>query len=189
MTDPATTAPADERNSTDSANSPADGDSVTTLTTEAAQKRISELEAQVKDKEGRYVYLYAEFENYKKRMIKERSDLIKFGWESVARDLLEVIDNLERALAHMPATTDKTLSEGLKMVFRQFRATLEKQGVQAVATLKHAFNPELHEAVSTEDSEHPAGTVVQEHTAGYTLHGRLLRPARVVVSSGNQTAT
>ena len=95
-------------------------------------KRIQELEAQVKEKEQKYVYLYADFENYKKRMVKERSDLMKFGWEAGARELLEVIDNLERALAHMPKTGDaahKTLEDGIKMVLNQFRAVLEKQGV------------------------------------------------------------
>lgn len=149
-------------------------------------KRIQDLEAQVKDKEAKYLYLYAEFENFKKRAIKERSDLIKFGWESLARELLQVIDNLERALAHMPASTDKTLIDGLHMVLNQFRATMQQGGVHAIEAVEKPFDPNFHEAVAQAESEHPEGTIVQEHAKGYTLHGRLLRPARVVVSTGRK---
>lgn len=148
------------------------------------QKKVEELEAQLKDKDAKYLYLYAEFENFKKRTIKERSDLMKFGWESQARELLQVIDNLERALAHMPASTDKTLTEGLHMVINQFKATLQKGGVERVAGIDSPFDPNLHEAVAQEPSEAPAGTILKEHQGGYTLHGRLLRPSRVVISSG-----
>ena len=150
-------------------------------------QRVQELEAQLKEKEQKYVYLYADFENYKKRMVKERSDLMKFGWESGARELLEVIDNLERALAHMPKSNEpahKTLEDGIKMVLNQFRAVLEKQGVLHIKTDGGAFDPNLHEAVGQEASEHPQGHIVREETKGYTIHGRLLRPSRVIISAG-----
>ena len=151
-----------------------------------AGARVSELETQLRDEKNRYLYLYAEFENFKKRALKERSDAIKFGWEPVARELLEVLDNLERALDHMPAETSKTLVEGLRLVANQFRATLEKQGVQKIDSRGQAFDPHLHEAVGQEPSESPEGTVTQEALRGYTLHGRLLRPSRVVISSGGK---
>lgn len=154
---------------------------------EAAEKRIAELEAQVKEKEAKYLYLYADFENFKKRAVKERSDLVKFGWESVARELLQVIDNLERAIHHMPPGTDKTLADGIQMVLNQFRAALAHQGVQTIETAAKPFDPNLHEAVGQESSDQPEGTVIQEHQKGYTLHGRLLRPARVIVSAGKNT--
>ncbi len=148
------------------------------------QKRVQELEAQLKEKENKYLYLYAEFENFKKRVTKERSDLLKFGWESLARDLLQIIDNLERALTHMPATTDKTLAEGLKMVLNQFKATLQTHGVHPIETHDKNFDPNVHEAIGEEESKHPAGQIVQEQVRGYTIHGRLLRPSRVIVSRG-----
>jgi molecular chaperone GrpE len=160
-------------------------------TSSPLETKIQELEAQLKEKEQKYVYLYADFENFKKRAVKERSDLLKFGWESAARSLLEVIDNLERALAHMPKTPNgsesaahKTLEEGLKMVLNQFKAVLEKQGVQAVSTELQMFDPNLHEAVGQESSDKPHGQVLKEETKGYTIHGRLLRPARVIISGG-----
>jgi molecular chaperone GrpE len=150
-------------------------------------QKIQELEAQLKEKEQKYIYLYADFENYKKRMVKERSDLIKFGFESGARELLEVIDNLERALAHMPKSIEpahKTLEDGIKMVLNQFRAVLEKQGVLHIKTEDLTFDPNIHEAVGQEASEHPQGHIVREETKGYTIHGRLLRPSRVIISAG-----
>jgi len=150
--------------------------------------RIRELEEQVKEKENKYLYLYADFDNFKKRAAKERSDLLKFGWEPVASELLQVVDNLERALQHAPANTDKNLLMGLEMVLNQFRGTLQKQGVQTIEASEKAFDPNLHEAVAEEESQLPAGMVVKEHSRGYTLHGRLLRPARVVVSSGTKAS-
>ncbi len=152
---------------------------------EELKKRVAELEAQVKEKESRYLYLYADFENFKKRTVKERSDLLKYGWESIAREFLQVADHLELAIEHAPNGADKNLVDGLQMVLSQFRSTLQKQGVQAIETAKQNFDPNFHEAIAQEPSSEPAGTILREQGKGYTLHGRLLRPARVVVSGGN----
>ncbi|MBI2712322.1 MAG: nucleotide exchange factor GrpE [Bdellovibrio sp.] len=151
---------------------------------ETQMKKIADLEAQIKEKEAKYLYLYADFDNFKKRAVKERSDLIKFGWESLARELLQTVDNLERAVSHIPQGSDPSLAEGLNLVLAQFKASLSKYGVQNIDCLKMEFDPNLHEAIGQEPSELPSGTVVREHTRGYTLHGRLLRPARVSISSG-----
>jgi molecular chaperone GrpE len=149
-----------------------------------AEKRIAELEAQVKEKENKYLYLYAEMENLKKRVAKERSDLLRYGWEPVARDLLQTVDNLERALAHVPPGSDAAFVNGLNLILNEFKTTLNRQGIQHVETHQRAFDPNFHEAVGQEPSDQPEGTIVKEHVRGYTLHGRLLRPARVVVSGG-----
>jgi molecular chaperone GrpE len=147
-----------------------------------------DLEAQLKEKDAKYLYLYAEFENYKKRSFKELQDARKFGWENVGRDLLQVLDNLERALAHTPPETDKNLMIGLQMVIQQFKQTLQRNGVEEIPTVGKPFDPNVAEAVGQEPSELPAGTVTQEQLKGYMLHGRLLRPARVLVSSGNSAS-
>ena len=147
-----------------------------------SQKKIEELEAQLKEKEQKYVYLYAEFDNYKKRVIKERSDLLKFGWESLALDLLQVIDNLERAISHIPEGADKAVAEGIRMVLNQFTSALQRQNVQPIESVNKPFDPHLHEAVGSEASEQASGTILREQLKGYMLHGRLLRPARVIVS-------
>lgn len=148
------------------------------------QKQVLDLEAQTKEKENKYVYLYADFDNFKKRSIKERSDLIKFGWESVARDLLQTVDNLERALEHVPPGMDKNFISGIQMVLGELKTTLQKQGIERVESVGKDFDPNLHEAVGQEKSELPSGKIVREFAGGYTLHGRLLRPARVTISQG-----
>jgi molecular chaperone GrpE len=143
-----------------------------------------ELEKKLKEAEQKHVYLYAEFENFKKRALREQQETIKFGWKNVAANLLEVLDNFERALTFAKPDGDPDLVTGLKMVSQQFKSVLEKQGVTEIQTADQAFNPELHEAVGQIPSEKPAGIIVQEQQKGYTLHGRLLRPSRVLISTG-----
>ncbi|MBI4925262.1 MAG: nucleotide exchange factor GrpE [Bdellovibrio sp.] len=152
-------------------------------TSNQAQK-LETLEHQLAEKENKYVYLYAEFENFKKRAQKEKIELLQFGWEKIAYELIIVLDNLERALQH---TQDSQLINGLKMVLNQLKNTIEKHGVKALETLHKPFDPNLHEAIGTEPSDHTAQTITQEQMKGYTLHGRLLRPARVILSQGPQS--
>jgi molecular chaperone GrpE len=149
--------------------------------------KIAKLEEQVKAEQQKYVYLYADFDNYKKRVARERDDLLKYGFEKAARDVLQVADNLQRAVDHIPESTDKTLRSGVQMVLDQLNQTLQRHGVEAVASAGKPFDPNLQEAVGQQPSESPAGTVIQEHQKGYVLHGRLLRPARVVISAGPAT--
>jgi molecular chaperone GrpE len=165
-------------------NAAAHGNGAAAAETTPPEGRIAQLEEQVKEKENKYLYLYADFENFKKRVVKERSDLLKFGWERAARDLLNVVDNMERALQHAPEATDSNLLMGLKMVLTELYGTLEKQGIKRVEAVGRSFDPNLHEAVESVASDQPAGSIVKEHTSGFTLHGRLLRPARVAVSKG-----
>jgi molecular chaperone GrpE len=152
------------------------------------EARIQTLEAELKEEKNKFLYLYADFENHKKRVVKERSDLLKFGWEKVARDLLPVMDNLERAVEFMPESTDKNLKQGIEMVLSQFRGTLEKQGVSIITTENQDFNPEIHEAMTQEPSPLPSGKITRSLEKGYLLHGRLLRAAKVVISLGTPGA-
>ncbi len=154
---------------------------------EAQATPVAELEKRLKDAEQKHIYLYAEFENFKKRAIREQQEAAKFGWKNTALDLLEILDNFERALLFAKPDADPALVDGIKMVSQQFKATLEKQGVAAIPTSGQAFNPDLHEAVGQLPNDLPAGTIVQEQQRGYTLHGRLLRPARVLLSAGPKT--
>jgi molecular chaperone GrpE len=148
------------------------------------QDPLAALQAELKEEEAKYLYLYADFDNFKKRTQKERGELLRFGFESAARELLQVIDNLNRALSHIPQGTDKNLVLGLQMVLGQFTGIMEKQGVLPITSLGSPFDPNLHEAITEEPSDQPKGIVIREEMKGYTLHGRLLRPARVAVSSG-----
>ncbi len=146
--------------------------------------KIAELEAALKEERNKYLYLYADFENFKKRAVKERADAMKFGWERIAGEILGVVDNLERAVEFMPKEVDANLKTGIEMTVSQFRAVLEKQGVALIPTDGLPFNPELHEAMGQELASLPSGHVTKTLVKGYTLHGRLLRPAKVVISAG-----
>jgi molecular chaperone GrpE len=149
------------------------------------------LKAELEEQKKKYLYLYAEFETYKGRVIKERSELVKFGSENIIREMLVVVDNLERALEHAQgnqsdATLDhyKSLVTGIEMVRNEFRNTLSKFGVKPIEAMGQKFDPEKHEAMGSEKSSSAEeGSVIKEFQKGYTLHGRLLRPARVVVAA------
>ena len=126
----------------------------------------------------------ADLENVKKRAARDRIDAIKFGVESLARDLLPMVDGLERALQHGAGTADNTsLVQGVELTLRGVRDVLQRNGVTRIATEGQPFDPTLHEAVAHQESaEHAPNTVMQEHQAGYLLHDRLLRPALVTVA-------
>jgi molecular chaperone GrpE len=147
------------------------------------QTELEQLRASLKEQQSKYLYLYAEFENYKKRTIRERSDLLKFGHEGFARELLQVSDNFDRALEHTENV--EALVTGLKLVKQQLKDSLSRFSVLEVNSVGTKFDPQLHEAVGQEKSDNGQedGTVIREHQKGYTIHGRLLRPARVVIAS------
>ena len=118
------------------------------------------------------------------RRVRDQSDAQRrFAHEPVARDLLEVIDNLERALDAWPEGADTEHVAGVRMILGQLLAVLQRHGVQRLDAVGRPFDPAEHEAVATEPSaEHPEHTVLSEWSGGYRLHDRLLRPARVVLA-------
>lgn len=146
---------------------------------------IKEEENEVEELSKKYLRLAADFENYKKRMSKERTDSVAYGNEELIKELLNVLDNLQRALEHTEQQDDaKPIIDGVKLVQKQFLSSLEKFGVQAIDASKgKEFDPKLHQAIEhAESSEIAPGLVLSEMLPGYTLKDRLLRPALVVVS-------
>jgi molecular chaperone GrpE len=150
---------------------------------ETLEAKLEAKEKEAQDNYDRFVRLSAEFENFKKRMEKEKTDAYKFGTENLIKELLPVLDNLERAIDHGEAKDPQGLLEGVDMTLKGFLTALEKIGVSPVDATGKEFDPNLHEAVMVqEDAHHPAGTVLTQLQKGYTLHSRLIRPAMVVVS-------
>ncbi|MEW6614498.1 MAG: nucleotide exchange factor GrpE [Thermodesulfobacteriota bacterium] len=148
----------------------------------------------VKEKEAaenfdRLLRTQAEFENYKKRMEKERADTIRFCNENLIRDLLPIVDNLEMALKHGENSSpdnSKSLIEGVEMVLNQFMKSLEKFGVTSFSSVGEKFDPNRHEAMmQVESDEYEASSVISEFQKGYFLNGRLLRPAKVTVTTSS----
>ena len=138
--------------------------------------------------EDRYLRVNAEFENYKKRMIKESSDRFKYFNHDLIKELLPSLDNLERAISHAKnENTDvDSMIVGLEMVNKMTHEVFEKFGVSRVSTIGEEFDPNIHQAVGVVDSDSaPENHVVEECLGGYLLHGRIIRPAMVRVSGKN----
>ena len=151
---------------------------------EAPESESQKLQSQVEKFKNDFLYLRAEFENYKRHAIKERSELIKFGAERLAKDFLGVLDNFERALtSNVSADNFATFKQGVEMTANELRSLLTKHGVNEHVAEGLPFDPSVHEALTSEVNEElPAGHVSRVFQKGYKMHDRLLRPAQVVVS-------
>ncbi len=131
-----------------------------------------------------YLYLRADFDNFKKAAIRERSELVKYGAERVVVDLLDLLDNFDRALAlELTPENMGSFKEGLALTRGAFQKMLSKFGVTAVESLGQPFDPNMHEALSSEETDNLApGHITQEFKKAYKLHDKLIRPAQVVVA-------
>ncbi len=139
------------------------------------------LQAEVEGLRGRLLRTLADFENYRKRTERERQELRRYALFEVMRELVAVVDNLERATAAGGAAED--LRAGVEMIGRQLRELLRRHGVTEIEALGRPFDPSVHEAVSREeDPQVTTPTVVDELQRGYRMHDRLLRPAMVRVA-------
>ncbi len=152
---------------------------------ENEESEVQEEENEFEELNKQYLRLAADFENYKRRMSKDREDSIAYGNEELIKEMLNILDNLERALEHTEHQSDaKPVIDGVKLVQKQFLNTLEKFGVKTVDASKGSeFDPMMHQAIDHAESDEIApGLVLMEMLPGYTLKDRLLRPAMVVVS-------
>jgi len=148
---------------------------------------VERLEREIVDLRDRSIRTLADFDNYRKRAERERSELRRYAIAEPMRDLLEVVDNLERAAAAGGSADD--LKQGVEMILRQLHEALRRHGVAAFDSLDEPFDPAVHEAVSRQVSAEAAEpTVSAELQKGYRLHERLLRPARVVVAVPEEEA-
>jgi molecular chaperone GrpE len=127
----------------------------------------------------------ADFENYKKRAAREKEDAIKYANSSVLQRLVSILDNFELGLAAAKTESERSpIYSGMVLVQKQLNDLLEENGLQAIEAEGKKFDPNLHEAIAHEPSESPEGTAIRQARRGYRFKDRLLRPARVVVSSG-----
>jgi molecular chaperone GrpE len=152
---------------------------------EALQRELAETRDQL-------MRVAAEFDNFKKRMEREKSKLLKYAGENILRDLLTTMDNLDRAVDQGNATTAddegkrlQSMLQGVELTRKGLVTTLERYGVEPLNAIGLAFNPDEHDALTMEASvETPANHVVREFARGYRFKDRVLRHAQVVVSSG-----
>jgi molecular chaperone GrpE len=154
-----------------------------TETEEKGKTEIERLKEEVQEINEKYLRLYAEFENYKKRVNKDKEELIKYGNESLIYELLPVIDNLEMAIKHATSNVNESLIQGVEITLKELKKTLEKFGLIQIEAENKPFDPQYHHAMSqVERDDIEENMVVEELRKGYMLKDKVLRPSFVTVS-------
>jgi molecular chaperone GrpE len=152
-------------------------------------QKAAALAKELGELQDRYLRLAAEFDNYRKRVVRERAEVIRTAHEGLLLEFLPVLDNLERALAAARSSApssraNERVIEGVEITLRLFKGVLEKAGVKEIESVGREFDPTVHHAVEqVETTDHPENTVMEEVLRGYLLEGRVLRPALVKVSA------
>jgi molecular chaperone GrpE len=148
---------------------------------QALTEQLNAAQAEALENRDHYLRARADLDNFRKRAQREKEDLLKFSNETILRELLPVIDNLERALQHAATDGEKGLLQGVELTLGQFSKVLEKFNVVAIEPLGEIFDSARHEAMGQiESAEQPPNTIVQLLQKGYLLNDRLLRPAMVL---------
>ena len=150
------------------------------------EKQLADLQQQLEHEKKEYLFLMADFENFRKRTLKEKADLIKNGAESAMRDLLPVVDDLERALDAINKGGDlDSLKEGVDLIYNKFVKYLESQHVTAIDSTGKDFDTDVHEAVTMFPAPDPSmkGKVIDTTIKGYMINDKVLRHAKVVVGN------
>ncbi len=149
-----------------------------------AEKEIEELKKQVEKEKKEYMFLMAEFENFRKRTMKEKAELIKNGGEKVLKGLLPILDDFERGIKAASESKEATsLKEGMELIYNKLKQYLDQNGVKEMDPSDDNFDTELHEAISVVPvpEEEKKGKILDTVQKGYTLNGKVLRHAKVVV--------
>lgn len=149
---------------------------------EGAQ-RLEALQAELEESRNRYLRLAADFENYKKRARQEQDDTRAYATLVLVEHLLPVLDDFTRVLEHAPEGVDEVWLKGVTLTAQKLKEALGSAGLEAIEAMGAPFDPKLHEAIGSEESEeHPDDTVILELRRGYRLRERVVRPALVKVS-------
>ncbi|MCI0548424.1 MAG: nucleotide exchange factor GrpE [Candidatus Rokubacteria bacterium] len=156
-----------------------------------AATQVEELSARLVETEDRLLRLQADFDNFRRRALKEREESLRYGHQNLVKELLSTVDNLDRAIDHVRKSEGEDfdgLLKGVELVRKELLAALAKYEVAEIEAQGKLFSPALHEAMAkVPDSSVPPGTVLEVLQRGYQLRDRLLRPARVVVAAAGAT--
>lgn len=153
---------------------------------EGFRNRAIELEDKLEAAQDKYLRLFSEYDNYRKRTARERTDLVKHAAEEVITALLPVVDDLERAChSGGESGTEGDCHEGIRLIVQKLKAILRQKGVEEIPTAGQIFDTDYHEAIThvPAGEEKQKGLIVEEALKGYTLNGKVIRYARVVVAS------
>ena len=148
------------------------------------EEELVKVKAKAEEQYDQLMRLQAEYDNYRKRTLKEKTEIIKYATEGLVGELLPILDNFDRALSAAKVTSDfDSFSQGVEMIFRQIEAALGKEGLKAIDAVGQPFDPNIHEAVlQVATDEHPENIILEELQKGYFLKEKVLRPSMVKVS-------
>jgi len=150
------------------------------------QVELETAKQEAKETHDRFLRVSAEFENYKKRSTREMDDFRKYANQSLIKEMLAVVDNLERALnsSNGNSSIDKCMADGVNLTLKEILKVFEKFNVKPIESIGQPFDPTFHQAMMKEETdEHPENTIITELQKGYLIHDRLLRPSMVVVAA------
>lgn len=158
------------------------------VTIKQLQEELKAREEEIKSLNDRLLRVLAEFENYKKRSTKEKSELLQYATDEMSREMLRTVDTLELAIKHARETSQaEGIIEGIEMTLKQLLKSLERFGVSGFNSRGEKFDPNRHEAMlQVESADHEPNTIIDEAQKGYFLRDRLLRPAQVTVTKEPQ---
>ena len=162
---------------------PLQEDAENTSEPQSMETELDSLKKQVQEANDKYLRLYAEFDNFRRRSIKEKSEILQTAGKDVMLSLLPVIDNFERAQKSSSTNSFEAYKEGVELIHHQFNSILNARGLKSVESVGHDFNVDMHEAITNIPAPSPelVGKVIDETEKGYTLNGFVIRFAKVIV--------
>lgn len=150
------------------------------------EDKIIELQSKIDELNDKYLRLYSEFDNFRKRTAKEKIELIQSASENAFKIMLPIVDDFDRAIKSNSDLTDaKVISDGVNLIYNKFKSTLSQKGLEEMKTIGELFNTDLHEAITNAPapSDDLKGKVIEELEKGYMLNGKVIRFAKVVIGS------
>ena len=149
---------------------------------EVLEKDLQETKDELEEQKDKFIRLQAETDNFRKRLSREKEEFSQYANERLFKELIPIFDNFERALED-PSNEIKSLKEGLDMILKQFNTFLEKEKVEPIKAIGEKFNPEFHEALTSEESnDHEEDTIISQFVKGYKINNRVLRPSQVIIA-------
>jgi len=154
------------------------------------REKLLECKKEVEDYKDKYLRALAELDNYRKRVRKEKEEIIERANERLMLELIPILDNFERGMEAAKNSEEfDSLYKGIELIYKGFKEIVEREGLQSFTAIGDKFDPSKHEAVSLiETEEHSPDIVLDEIYKGYMLNGKLIRPAKVIVSKGGKSA-
>mgnify|MGYP001430771506 CR=1 FL=1 len=146
------------------------------------EKDLQKTKDDLAEQKDSFIRLQAETDNFRKRLSREKEEFTQYANERLFKELIPIFDNLKRAIED-PSNDTKSLKEGLEMILKQFSSFLEKEKVEPIKAVGEKFDPTVHEALTSEESdEHDENIIISEFVKGYTINNRVLRPSQVIIS-------